>query len=112
MRLRSLVFAAIAYSAIAFSLTGPALFGNGSLMPEAFLDADLLYGRLGEAAAMRPFEDSWPVAGDLGREQAFAEGLYQGRVDTWNPWAAAGTPLWAEQGGPFFPTKLIHYLFP
>ena len=39
----SLLFAAIAYSAIAFSLTGPALFGDGSLMPEAFLDADLLY---------------------------------------------------------------------
>ena len=78
MRLRSLLFTVIAYSAIAFSLTGPALFGNGSLMPEGFIDADLLYGHPGEAAAMRPFEDSWPVAGDLGREQAFAEGTASG----------------------------------
>lgn len=109
---RRLLLALAIYVLIAASLTGPAVMGSGSLMPEGFLDRDLLYGRPAERAVLRPYEDAWPVVGDLGREQAVAQGLRQGRLDTWNPWIATGAPLWAEQGGALFPTKLLYYLNP
>ena len=106
------LLAVLIYALIALSLTGPALTGERSLLPEGFLDKDLLYARPDERAVVRPFEDSWPVVSELGRERAVAAGLHEGRFDTWNPWAGAGAPLWAEQGGPFFPTKAIYYLSP
>lgn len=61
---------------------------------------------------MRPFEDPTPVVIERGREHAMAKGLQQGRFDSWNPWSGAGAPLWAEQGNPFFPTKLVSFLSP
>src|SRR5262249_49280245 len=53
-----------------------------------------------------------PMSLELGRERAVASALKQGRIEVWNPWSGSGVPLWAEQGGPFFPTKLIYYLCP
>jgi len=111
MRLRWFFVALLTYCAIAVSLTGPALVGLGSITPEGFLDKDFLY-KLPTEAALRPFSDPTAIALELGRDRAVASGLKQGRIDTWNPWSAAGAPLWAEQGGPFFPTKLIYYLYP
>jgi len=111
MLTRWFLLALLAYCMIAVSLTGPALFGQGSIIPEGFLDKDLLYKDLTEAK-LRPFEDSTPIVLELGRERAVASGLWQQRIDTWNPWSAAGAPLWAEQGDPFFPTNLIYYLYP
>ena len=109
---RWFLLALLAYCAIAVSLTGPALLGQGSLIPEGFLDKDLLYRHSTERAKLRPFEDPWPVTGELGRERVVAAGLGQGRIDTWNPWIGSGAPLWAESGNPFFPTKFIYYLYP
>ena len=105
---RWLLLALLAYCMIAVSLTGPALLGEGSITPEGLLDRDLLYKKSTEAK-LRPFEDETPIVLDLGRERAIASGLPQRRIDTWNPWSGAGAPLWAEQGGPFFPTNLIYY---
>ena len=103
--------ALLAYCIIVVSLTGRALLGEGSIIPEWLLDRDPLYKESTEAK-LRPFEDETPVVLDLGRERAVASGLSQRRIDTWNPWSGAGVPLWAEQGGPFFPTNLIYYLYP
>lgn len=111
MLTRWFLLALLAYCVIAISLTGPALLGHGSITPEGFLDRDLLYKKSTEAKS-RPFEDPTPITLDLGRERAVASGLSRGRIDTWNPWSGAGAPLWAEQGSPFFPTNLIHYLYP
>jgi hypothetical protein len=41
-----------------------------------------------------------------------AHGLRAGRLDSWNPLVGFGAPLWAEQGGPFFPLRLPFYLAP
>jgi hypothetical protein len=111
MLTRWFLLALLAYCMIAVSLTGPALLGQGSITPEGFLDKDLLYKELTEAK-LRPFDDRTPIVLELGRERAVASGLSQRRIDTWNPWSGAGAPLWAEQGGPFFPTNLIYYLYP
>jgi hypothetical protein len=105
------LWALLAYCMIAVSLTCPALLGQGSITPEGYLDKDLLYGELTEAK-LRPFQDATPIVLELGRARAVASGLSQRRIDTWNPWSGAGAPLWAEQGGPFFPTNLIYYLYP
>ena len=111
MLTRWFLLALLAYCMIAVSLTGPALLGEGSITPEGLLDRDLLYKKSTEAK-LRPFEDETPIVLDLGRERAVASGLPQRRIDTWNPWSGAGAPLWAEQGGPFFPTNLIYYFYP
>src|SRR6516162_10665001 len=111
MLTRWFLLALLAYCMIAVSLTGPALLGQGTITPEGLLDGDLLYKEL-TGAKLRPFDDPTPIVLELGRERAVASGLSQRRIDTWNPWSGAGAPLWAEQGGPFFPTKLIYYLYP
>jgi hypothetical protein len=105
------LWALVTYCMIAVSLTCPALLGQGSITPEGYLDKDLLYKELTEAK-LRPFQDATPIVLELGRARAVASGLSQRRIDTWNPWSGAGAPLWAEQGGPFFPTNLIYYLYP
>ena len=110
-RTQWLLLALLVYSAMAVSLTAPALVGHGSLIPERFLDQDPLYGPPGRAE-LRPFGDSTPIVLELGRDRAVASGLREGRLDTWNPWSAAGSPLWTEQGGPFFPTRFIYYAHP
>ena len=111
MSRRWLLLALLAYTTISILLTGPALFGQGSLVPEGLLDRDQLFMQSSQAG-LRPFGDGSPMVLELGRERAVASGLQHGRIATWNPWSGAGAPLWAEQGGPFFPTNLIYYLYP
>lgn len=107
------LLALLVYVAIALALTWPALSGSASLIPEGFLDRDLFLGPpAAERAKLRPAEDPAPVVIELGRERAVSAGLRQGRLDTWTPLVGGGAPLWAESGGPFFPTKLISYLLP
>ena len=112
MRFRWLLVSFLVYCAIASLLTGRALIGQSSLIPEAFIDADLLYEQSTGRAKLLPFGDPTPIFSDLGRERAVGAGFQDGRLAAWNPWSGGGAPLWAEQGGPFFPTKLIYYLYP
>jgi hypothetical protein len=56
--------------------------------------------------------DPTPIALDWPRDVAIASGFHAGRLDHWNPLAGCGAPLWAEQGGPFFPLKLAFYASP
>ena len=110
--LRWFLLALLVYSGIAISLAGPAVVGLTSLTPEGFLDRDALLRPATEPAKLRPFEDPTPVVIELGRERAMALGIQEGRFDSWNPWTGAGAPLWAEQGNPFFPTKIVSFLYP
>src|SRR3954471_17939528 len=83
------LWALLAYCMIAVSLTGPALLGQGSIIPEGYLDRDILYKELTEAK-LRPFQDATPIVLELGRARAVASGLSHRRIDTWNPWSGAG----------------------
>lgn len=56
--------------------------------------------------------DHTPAVLDLPRDLILARHVRQGQLPGWNPLSAAGAPLWAEQGGPFFPLKLPLYLLP
>ena len=103
MRFRWLLVSFLVYCAIASLLTGRALIGQSSLIPEAFIDADLLYEQSTGRAKLLPFDDPTPIVTELGRERAVGSGFQHGRLATWNPWSGGGAPLWAEQGGPFFP---------
>lgn len=105
-------FAAFAvFSLVALALTGPALVDRGALGPEAILDRDPLYQTAPEPP-MPALRDFTGVVIDYPRDLAFADGLWAGRLDRWNPLVGCGTPLWADQGGPFFPLKLPFYLAP
>jgi hypothetical protein len=99
------------FTVLALALTGPALLGLAALGPDAALDVDPLYSQ-GPRPRLPRFNDFTPICLDLPRDLAFARGLHAGRVDHWNPLTGAGAPLWAEQGGPFFPLKLPFYLAP
>ena len=109
----SAVGATAVFVAIALALAGPALTGRTSLGPDRMLDFDPLYGsrhRLTEA--LPTMNDPTPIALDWPRDVAIARGLHAGRLDQWNPLAGCGAPLWAEQGGPFFPLKAAFYASP
>lgn len=111
--LAEVVGATVVFVAIALVLAGPALTGRTSLGPDRMLDFDPLYGsrhRLEEA--LPTLNDPTPIALDWPRDVAIARGLHEGRLDQWNPLAACGAPLWAEQGGPFFPLKVAFYASP
>ena len=99
------------FSAIAICVCGPAIVGTSALGPDRTLDADSLYGALPKDV-VQVNHDASPVVLDLPRDLVFARGLHAGRIDAWNPHVACGAPLWAEQGGPFFPLKLPFYLMP
>ena len=111
MRRHPVVQASVAFTLLALALTGPALFGSASLGPENTLDADPLYAS-GPAPPMPLLNDFSRAHLDLPRDFTFARGLHAGRLDLWNPLIACGAPLWAEQGGPFFPLKLPFYVAP
>ena len=100
------------YAAVALVMTGSALFGDETLGPYAVTDCCDVMLRT-DPAPPHPFaEDPSTAVQDYPRERMFARGLAAGRIAEWNPYAGAGTPLWAEQGGPFFPLKLPVYLSP
>ena len=105
------VHALACFVLIAAALAGPALLGRASLAPDTLLDNDPLYATIAPPPLPR-VDDFTPIALDLPRDMAFARGLAAGRLDQWNPLAGCGAPLWAEQGGPFFPLKLPFYLAP
>ena len=105
--------AATAFVAIALVLAGPALTGRNSLGPDRMLDFDPLYGsRHGLEKALPAMNDPTPIALDWPRDLAIARGIREGRLDLWNPLGGCGAPLWAEQGGPFFPLKAAFYASP
>ena len=110
-RLRTTALATLWIISLAVAATAPALFGSRSLGPEALLDADPLYAQGSPLPPLRVFDASRPFY-DVPREFATADGVRHGRVDLWNPRAGFGTPLWAEGGGLFFPTKIPFYLAP
>jgi hypothetical protein len=107
---RELSAAAAILTGLALLVCGPALFGSEALLPEDWIDADPLY-----RAALRSTvvtHDLAPIVVDLPRDLEIAHALRAGRLALWNPLSACGAPLWAEQGGPFFPLKLPFYLAP
>jgi hypothetical protein len=99
------------FVALALAMCWPAIVGRGALGPERVFDGDPLNGAGPEDDNVIN-NDATPVVVDLPRDLAFARGLHRGRLDAWNPHAGCGMPLWAEQGGPFFPLKLPFYLAP
>jgi hypothetical protein len=90
--------------------TGSGLLGWTALREERAMDADALYSR--DLQPLPSVSDLTPTTVDLPRDLYFARQLHEGRVASWNPFSACGAPLWAEQGGPFFPLKLPFYLAP
>jgi hypothetical protein len=89
--------------------TGPGLLGWSTPLPESWMDFDPLHRR--DVGPYPPFHDLTPMVIDWPRDRLVAELLHRGRLAKWNPYSATGAPLWAEQGGPFFPLKLPFYAF-
>src|SRR5262245_33492716 len=104
-----LLRATLLYLLLAVVVAWHALVGEGTLGPDAQLDQDKLY--LGQSDPFPKSADLTPILLDQPRDLLFTHGLHSGRVDTWNPLGSCGSPLWAEQGGPF-PLKLPYYLWP
>src|SRR5690348_16431687 len=96
---------------LALAVAGPAIVGPLSLGPESVLDAQPLY-RTGPPPPPPPLNDLTRAYLDLPRDLRLAGGLWRGRLERWEPLSGCGAPLWAEQGGPFFPLKLAFYLMP
>jgi len=99
------------YLVVALLLCSDAIFGGAGLGPDAELDRHPPFG-LENAGEPTIFDDITFVYADYPRDLAVARGLQAGRLDLWNPLSGCGAPLWAEQGGPFFPLKLVFYLHP
>lgn len=111
MYARDWLIAGGCYTALALALTGSALAGRTALAPEGMLEFDPLT-RLERDIPLPIRGDFTPVLADLPRDLAVAGQLRHGHLAEWNPLSACGAPLWAEQGGPFFPLKLPFYLAP
>jgi len=103
---------AAALALLTVMLTFPVLRGRASLGPEAFVDKDPIHQRAKPVPRVPTFHDPAMVQFDYPRELAIAKGLRSGRIDQWTPDVAFGSPLWAEQGGPFFPLKAPFYVAP
>jgi hypothetical protein len=97
------------YSLLVLLVAAPAICGYTTLGPDSILDYDLLY-RSAKRPAGLVLSDRTPAVFDLPRDLFLARQLWNGHFPAWNPLSAAGAPLWAEQGGPFFPLKLPFYL--
>jgi hypothetical protein len=111
-RLRQpIVVAACIYVVVALLLCSDAIFGGAALGPDAELDRHPPFGHE-TAAEPTIFDDITFIYLDYPRNLTIARGLQAGRLDLWNPLSGCGAPLWAEQGGPFFPLKLLFYLHP
>ena len=108
---REVAVATALCSLAALLVTGPALLGRVVLLPETLLARDRLLGQSPDAPAPH-MNDFAGFACDYVHDRAIAGGLHAGRIDQWNPFTGAGAPLWAEQGGPFFPLKLPFWLLP
>jgi hypothetical protein len=105
------VRATLLLSLVVVIVAAPVISGRGAVWPESILDRDPFYAT--GAPPPRPVtSDLSPLEQHYPRDLAFARGLHAGRIDLWNPLAAAGAPLWAEQGGPFFPLKIPFYVAP
>jgi hypothetical protein len=100
----------VAYSVLAVAAAAPIAFGDRTLGPEHAIDQDGFYGET--AASSRHYGDTTPILVDYPRDIMIARSFGSGRPFAWNPLVAAGVPLLAEQGGPFFPLRLVFYLFP
>jgi hypothetical protein len=117
-RRRDVAAAGAVLTLLALAVCGSALLGRTALLPESWLDVDPLYRTVADsppqtgASALLGLVDLTPIAVDLPRDLMFAQQLHHGRLATWNPLSACGAPLWAEQGGPFFPLKLPFYVSP
>ena len=100
----------VAYALLAVAAAAPIAFGDRTLGPEHAIDQDGFYGET--APSSRHYGDTTPILVDYPRDIMIARSLGSGRPFAWNPLVAAGVPLLAEQGGPFFPLRLVFYLFP
>lgn len=110
---RDRLLAVAGLALVAWLWLGASVVGDAALTPERFLDGTLpLRTATATPPAHQPFDDVSAITQDRPRLHLFAQGLAAGRIDLWNPWTSCGTPLWAEQGGPFFPTHLPYYLWP
>lgn len=96
------------YAVVALALGSDALLGEAAFGPDAELDRQPPFGQE-TAAPPTVFDDTTFIHLDYPRELAVARGLGAGRLDLWNPLSGNGAPLWSEQGGPFFPLKLVFY---
>jgi hypothetical protein len=99
------------YALLALLLTCPALLERAAIGPENVIDSDPLY-RQAAPGGLPSIGDHSPIMIDVPRDFRLAQDLRRAQLALWNPLAAFGAPLWAEQGGPFFPLKLIFYLAP
>jgi hypothetical protein len=97
--------------AIPLVLGAPTLVGLAALGPDRGWDADPLYAPT-KRDDSRSFDDYTPMHVDYPRDMQLARRWHAGHFDGWNPYAGAGSPLWAEQAGPYFPLRLLHYLAP
>jgi hypothetical protein len=100
-----------AYVLLMLLVAAPAICGYTTLGPDSILDYDLLYRTATQPAGL-VLSDRTPTVLDLPRDLFLARQLRSGNIAAWNPLSAAGAPLWAEQGGPFFPLRLPLYLLP
>ena len=107
---RDLASATLWLAAALLVLAGPALLGGGTVGPDAELDRDLLHGALPTAATS--LSDKTPTLVDYPRDLMVARHARTGWLPKWNPYSAFGAPLWAEQGGPFFPLRAVFYAWP
>jgi hypothetical protein len=108
---RELGAAILCCGVLAILLLGPAMAGRVSVAPEGVLDYDPLYRDRRDVRVPGGGDFTLPLV-DLPRDLVVAQAVGSGRLPMWNPLSACGAPLWAEQGGPFFPLKLPFYLSP
>ncbi|MBI3267521.1 MAG: hypothetical protein HYZ53_00750 [Planctomycetes bacterium] len=115
-RVSSAYLVSLLFSALLVGLlAGPALLPGRGLCTDAWFYTDSVYARLPQARDLRPcfLEDPTPHAQDHPFLLHAARCLQAGEAPLWNPYQAAGAPLLADfYSAPFYPLKLVPYLFP